>query len=260
MWTILLIIGLFLFFLSLTLKTLPNFNIKDLVVQYMLPGGGAAGMFLLTTLLLGTPLAGIFWGVLGWFLPGWIIQVIKNHKEGKLRGLARDFITSSAGLYAAGQTTPEVIQSAAKKVPYPFSEELQGMIIKRNLNATASFPRMFEDLASKYNISEFKAMAAILAASERAGGPYAASKGLKRLGQALRQRAKLLTERAKALIEVKVAAVFVIVSLVGGLMLDITVFRDYFLDSKGKLVLSLSSALIVGLIFMACKVAKSDDL
>ena len=134
------------------------------------------------------------------------------------------------------------------------------MLTKRRTSSYANFPEMFESLGEKYNLSEFKAVSAITASSERAGGPRAAAAGLKRLGQALRERDRRITERKKSLIEVQIASVVVIALLIGGLLLDITSFRDLFAESSGKMVLGVSSAITVGLIFMAKKIGQSTDL
>jgi len=260
MLKMLLLASMFLLFYSLTVGRFPDTHrIKDMVVRYVLPAGSALLFFAAVTALLRTPAAGLFWAVLGWFIPSWVIRASEEKKRSRLRNMTKDFVTSAAGLYAAGQMTPEVVKVMAERFPEPFASEFQNMVNMRNMSPYASFPRMFERLANKYGLSEFKAVSAIVAASERAGGPVAASKGLKRLGRALRQRDRLIKERAKATMEPRTAVVVAIVFLSVGFLLDATVFREMF-EGAGKLIMVASSALLVGLIFMVNKITRSEDL
>ncbi|NSW82737.1 MAG: type II secretion system F family protein [Syntrophothermus sp.] len=260
MWQIGLLLSLFALFYILTGGSLPEQEtLRECWKKYGLPMISAVAVFLLTTFITKTPLAGLAWGILGWFLPGWILKHIKQHKQEQYRSSIRDFIVSAAGLYAAGLVTPDVINTAKGRMKEPLATEYDLMLTKRNLTG-ATFPRMFEELYQKYNLSEFRAISAIIAASERAGGPQAAARGFKRLGQALRQKERLKTERTKSLMEVQIAAVVVIVLLLAGLVVDITVWRDMFATPGGRIVLGLASWLIVGLIFMAQKVGGSEDL
>lgn len=260
MLTLLLLISLFLLFFCLAAGELPDaFTIKGILLRYALPGAGAALFFLLFLALLGTPIAAVFWAVLGWFVPGWIAGAVMGRRKARLRSLAKDFVTSASGLYAVGQMNSEVVRVMAERFPEPFASEFKKMIAVWNGNSRASFPKMFKNMAEKYDLPEFKAVSTILASSEMAGGPIAASKGLKRLGRALRQRDRMLTERAKATLEPKLAAVVTILILSAGLVLDGTVFRSMF-EGIGKIVMVVSSALLVGLVFMLSKITKSEDL
>lgn len=263
MLTIFLLLTLFILSYTITGGELPEIDpgrIRNCVSRYAIPSGSAAGVFFLSSVIFGTPLAGLAWGFLGWFLPQWVRQTLRAGRQARLRALAKDFVTSSAGLFSAGQVTPEVISTTAGRFPDPLGTELKEMLARRKTNPHASFPRMFESVAERYELSEFKAMAAILAASERAGGPRAAAGGLKRLGLALRQRDRLYTERQKSLVEVKIAGIVVILLLAAGLLLDVTSFRSMFAEPSGKVVLGISSAITVGLIFMAKKISQSPDL
>lgn len=261
MYIILLLLTLFLLFYILTGGALPDLQkVKDIVVRFILPAGTAAGVFLITTLIFGTPFAGLFWAILGWLLPAWIGQAVRNKRRVRLHRLAIDFITSAAGLYAAGQVTPEVITATAKRFPEPFASEFKDMLAQREGNKAAIFPSMFRSLALKYNLPEFAAVASILSASETAGGPKSAAAGLKRLGTALRQKDRLLTERNKALIEVRIAGIFVISVLIFGLVLDVTALRSMFAGDNGKVVLGLASGIVSGLIIMYRKISQSPDL
>ncbi len=263
MLTIFLLLTLFIFFYTVTGGEMPEVNlsqVRSYVSRFAIPSGSAAGVFILSSIVFGTPLAGLAWGFLGWFLPQWIQHALQAGKQARLRAMAKDFIVSSAGLFSAGQVTPEVISTMAGRFPDPFGAELNEMLVRRKANPHAFFPKMFDSLGEKYEFSEFKATAAILAASERAGGPRAAAGGLKRFGLALRQRDRLYTERQKSLIEVKIAGIVVILLLVAGLLLDVTSFRNMFMEPSGKVVLGISSAITVGLIFMTKKISQSSDL
>jgi tight adherence protein B len=259
--TVLLLLTVFLIFYVVTGGSLPEADtFRRLLLRFGLPAASAAGCFALTAALFQSLLAGLFWGLLGWFLPNWIEGLIQTKKQARHRAQAGDFITSAAGLYSAGQVTPEVVRTTAERFSEPFGTEFREMLARRELNPNASFPGMFHSLAEKYGLSELKAVSAIISASERAGGPAAAGRGLKRLGQALRMRDRLLTERAKSLVEVKIAGYVVIALLLAGLLADATVWREYFTGGAGGVVSGLASGVIVGLIFMVRKISRSDDL
>lgn len=255
-----LVVSLFLLFYSLFIGEFPDTHkIKTRIIVYGISAINSAVFFIASTALFQTPLAAVFWAVLGWFVPIWIKKAFDDKKQTQLRIMAKDFVTSAAGLYAVGQTSGEVVRVMAERFPESFSLEFQEMIAMRNMSPHASFPRMFTEMGQKHNLSELKAVSAILAASERAGGPYAASKGLKRLGAALRQREKLLVERAKATMEPKIAAIVTVALLTTGLLLDATVLKHLF-EGAGKFVIAASSAVVVGLIFMVVKINRSEDL
>jgi len=256
----LLFLSLFMLFYSLTVGRYPEARtLKEKYLPYALSAGGALAFFIVGSILFQSPVSGFVWGVLGWFVPGWGKRAVLGKKKARLRSLARDYITSSAGLYAVGQTTPDVVRIMAARFPEPLRKEFEDMIGTLTGSPYASFPKMFENLSKKYDLKEFGAVSAILSASARAGGPAAASKGFKRLGKALRQIGKLINERVKAVMESKIAAVVTISILLAGLLLDATLFREYF-QGVGRLVMDASSILVVGLIMMAVKINRSDDL
>lgn len=256
-----LLLSLFLVFYIIIGGPLPEVDpLRRIFIRLGLPLAGAAGFFFLTALVFQSLLAGLFWGILGWFIPGWVVVLVQASKHTRYRTNARDFVTSAAGLYSAGLVTPEVIRTTAERFPEPFGMEFKEMLARREFNSGASFPIMFKSLAEKYSLSEFRAVSAIISASERAGGPSAAGKGLKRLGQALRLRDRLNTERAKTLIQVKIAGYVVIAFLIVGLLAGVTVWREYFSGDAGRTVYGLASGVIVGLIFMVKKISRSDDL
>lgn len=246
---------MFTFFYCLFNKDIPNINtsVKERILGYGFSIISTAICSLLSFTLFKTAFAVIPWAILGWVLPSWIKESIERRKNKKFKVLARNFVTTAAGMYSAGLLTHEVVRTMATKMPEPLGSEFEEMISRRNLSANASFPRMFVELGEKYQLEEFKAVSAIIAASERVGGPKSASKGLKRLGQALRQQERLASERTKATLEPKIAAIFVIGILLFGLLLDTTVLSSFF-QGAGKLVMALSSALTVGLIFMYKKI------
>lgn len=255
------LISLFMLVYAVIGGPLPDLlKFKDKFLTYGTQVTSALVFFILTSIVLGTPFAGLFWGILGWFLPVWIYKALWDMKQSKLRAQSKDFITSSAGLYAANQVTPEVIQTTAERFPEPFASEFKEMLVKRQTNQSESFPKMFRDLAEKYGLSELRAVAAILAASESAGGPRSAAAGLKRLGGALRDNERRLAERKKRLIEVKIASTVIVLILIVGLIFDITVFRGMFTENSGKIDLGLASMVIVGLIIMYKKIVQSPDL
>lgn len=261
MLTVILLISIFFVFYLVTGGTLPEVvTFRSIILRFGLPAACAAGCLTLSTALFQSPLSGFFWGFLGWFMPGWAIGMVQGQKHAQHRAKARDFVSSAAGLYAAGQVTPEVIRTTADRLPEPFRTEFKEMLARRELNPKAGLPRMFYSLGEKYRLQEFKAVSAIISASERVGGPTAAGKGLKRLGQALRLRDRLMTERAKSLIEVKIAGYVVIFLLILGLLADAVVWREYFAGGTGRVVYGLASGVIVGLIFMVRKISRSDDL
>lgn len=255
-----LLASVFLLFYSLTVGVFPDAdNVRRLVVRHGVSGMYALLAFLLASTVFQTPLAGLVWGVFGWLVPGWIGKSIEGKRRARLKNMVKDFVASAAGLYAVGQVTPEVIRTVADRFAEPLAGEFRNVLAARNLNPNVSIPRMMGDTARKYRVPELEAVAAILAASERIGGPAAASRGLKRLGQALRQRDRLQTERAKATLEPRLAAVVVISILVMGLALDVTIFSGLF-RGQGRMVLALSSALVAGLVLLANKISASDDL
>lgn len=260
-FVLLLALALFLLFYALAGGPLPaGERTRALAVRLGPPAASAGLAFLAASALFGTPLAGLSWAALGWLLPGWIRDFLAARRRARLGALARDFAAAAAGMYAAGQTTPEVVRAAADEFPEPFRTDFADMVAERERNRNFSFPRAFRELAGKYGLPEFRAVAEILEASERAGGPRAAARGLERLGRALRQRDRLLVERAKALAEVKMAGYVVVGLLLAGLAADATALRHYFSEGSGKLAAGAASAFVAGLILMLRKFSANPDL
>jgi tight adherence protein B len=236
-------------------------GIKNWLLHLGLPVISAGVAFLPGTLICRTPLAGVIWAVGGWFVPGWVSSFATERKKAVLRSSVKNFITAAAGLYAAGQVTPEVVKTAATRFPEPLAGEFQVMLGRRNTDRKASFPIMFEGLAAKYDLPEFKAIAAIIAASERAGGPRAAAEGLKQLATALRGRDRRIQERRKETLEPIIAAVVAIMLIVTGFLADVTFLGHfYFSNPSGRIVLSGTSALILIMVLVVLKAVKPTDL
>ncbi|SHE97876.1 tight adherence protein B [Desulfofundulus australicus DSM 11792] len=261
MLVLLLFAALFLLLYTLAGGPLPEISAaRNIFHRFALPVGCAAGSFVLASLVFGTPLAGLPWGVAGWFLPGGIRGFLGARRRSVWREAARNFIVSAAGMYAANRTTPEVVETAAGELPDPFSREFQQMLADRRYVSGFRFPDAFRGLAEKYGLPEFAAFAEIVEASERAGGPRAAARGLERLGVALRQRDRLLAERVKELAEPKVAGYVVVILLLAGLFFDATSLRGYYAGGAGKAALGLANAVTVGVIFMMRAFTSSRDL
>jgi tight adherence protein B len=262
---ILLALSLFLLFYFLFLKDAGagkiESGIKSWFKRFALPTVFAVAAFLLGTLVCRTPLAGVIWAVLFWFVPDWAGGFIAERRKSALRGGVKNFIAAAASLYAAGQVTPEVIRIASQRFPEPLRGDFNIMLGRRNTDSRASFPGMFEELSEKYGLPEFKALAAIVAASERAGGPRAAAEGLKQLSAALRSRDRLLHERRKETLEPVIAAGVAIILISLGFLLDVTLLsRLVFSAPGGKIALSIVSLLILIMFLAIMKGVTSQDL
>lgn len=260
MITLLLIASLFLFFYLVFGNEVPlSVNeLREKMITYGIRIASVLLFFLFGKVLFQSALSGFIWGFFGWFLPGWVEEAIIAKRKKQIRAMVKNFISIAAGMYSAGMLTPDVVRTMATRIPEPLASDFEEMIGKRNLSANASFPRMFAELADKYGVEELRAVSAIIAAADRVGGPRSASRGLKRLGQALRQQERLATERIKATSQPKIAAIVVISLLSFGLILDVTALRSYYETGIGPLLLSASSLLVIGMFFMYRKVMSTD--
>lgn len=257
MLTLLLFLSLFLLFYFLTGGEAPEKeSFRKIARNRLLPGASAAVFFLLGSVMCRTSLGGIPWAVLGWYLPGWVIGFAEERRRARLREMAKSFVVSAAGMFAAGQTTAEVVKVMAERMPEPFAAEFRDMLGQREM-VDKPYSKSFGDLGKKYGLPEFEAVGAVLAAADRAGGPATAAKGLRRLGAALQQRDRLLAERRKETFEPKVAAGVVIVMLLLGFLADVLLWSQYF-EGGGRLVLAVASAIIVGMVFLAVKAGSPD--
>ncbi|WP_449241487.1 type II secretion system F family protein [Desulfoscipio gibsoniae] len=256
----LLLASLFLLFYSIKVGEFPEVNtIKGFIINMGLPFTSAAIVFFITTLLFMSPFSGALFAVLGWQLPGWTREHFKNQKLKVYKEHTKNFITSAGGLYGAGLVTSEVIRTLAPRFPEPFASEFQSMIARRDLDPQASIPKMLNEIADRYNLSELRAQAAVIASADNAGGPPAAARGSKRLGRALRLRDELIQQRKEATYEPQIASVIVLCILGAGLVLDATIWRDYFKDG-GQMALAFSSLLFVVITLMARRAVKVDDI
>lgn len=235
-------------------------SVGEWIKHLSLPVISAGVAFLAGSLVCRTPLGGIIWGVGAWFVPGSVATWLSERKKASLRNHAKSFIATASGLYAAGQVTPEVIKTSSARFPEPLAGEFHVMQARRNTDSKASFPVMFERLAAKYDLPEFKAVASIVAASERAGGPRAAAEGLKQLSLALRSRDRRIKERRKETMEPLIAAGFAIVIIIAGFVADVTVLSHYYDSAAGKILLSAMSALIVVMVAVVLKAVDLRDL
>lgn len=259
MLTILLVASLFVFFYLVFGNEIPV-SLEELRENGVVYGTRIASVvlfFFLGKILFMSTLSGIVWAFFGWFLPGWINEAIAARKRKKIRTLVKDFINTAAGMYATGMTTAEIVRTMAARIEEPLASDFEQMIANYNSSLRKSFPVMFAELADKYNVEELRAVSAIIAAAERVGGPRAVSRGLKRLGRAVRQQDRLHTERIKATSEPKIAAYVVIGILTIGLFLDVTVLRGYYETGAGPLLLSVASMLVIGMLFMYRKIMSS---
>jgi tight adherence protein B len=260
---ILLFLCLFLLFCFLFLVDVEQdaTGIKGWFRRLTLPTASAGAAFLLGLSICRTPLAGVIWAVGGWLVPGWAINFAAERKKAVIRGDTKNFITAAAGLYAAGQVTPEVIRTAMSRFPEPLLGEFQVMLGRHNTDRKASFPSMFDSLAAKYELPEFKALAAIVAASERAGGPKAAAEGLKQLAVALRARDRRQQERRRSTLEPLIAAGVVILLTSLGFLIDVTLLAHYYFSHPaGRIVLSGASLLILAMVLLVLHAVNPKDL
>ncbi len=76
---VLLILSFFLLIYAVVGGPLPDlYNIKEKILRYSTQVVSVLVLFILTSMICGTPFAGIFWGILGWFLPIWIENAIRD--------------------------------------------------------------------------------------------------------------------------------------------------------------------------------------
>lgn len=258
---IFLAVSIFLFFYFVLGGSVPDVEvktIKEMLLHYGVSLLVASIFFLITSKLFLTPLAGLAWAVLGWFVPIWIKNEIARQKKMKARKIAKDFCKTAASLYQANQTTYEVVKTFASRAPEPFGSEFQNMLNQRQFNEYFSFSKEFKKLGEKYNLPEFEAASAVLEA-ERNAGYKAAARGFQRLGRALDQNDKLALEREKSTYEPKLAAYIVIILLMAGVLADATVWRDLYSSGGGRVAMALASILIVAMVLVVNKITAPQD-
>lgn len=219
----------------------------------------AAALFFLGSWVYLSPVAGAVMGVFGYKLCKSVVCWRKERWASLVRKQARDFVTAAAGMYASGKNDRGVIEDAAKNLPDPLGGMLDDVLSAYDFNGTP-FPDSFRVLAEKTGVDEFGAVASIMEFGKQ-GGPRATGRGLLRLSNALRRRDKLLTERAKAVAESSAVAWVVIGILFAASLVDAVKFREYFASSLiGRLDLAVGLGVLVGLYFLAQKLAQDRDL
>lgn len=239
---------------NLSLEKTKIENLKELALTYGLQLSFAVIFFLFGKIVFKTILAGVVWAFLGWNIPEWVQSHITRKREQQIRKSVNNFITTAAGMYSANMLTPEVIRVMAERIPEPLASDFEEMIRRRNVSSRVSFPQMFNELAEKYNNEELRAVSAIIEAADNIGGPKSASKGLKRLGIAIRLQDKLETERKEATSEPRISALIVISILGFGLFADVTFLKEFYVDTFGDFALAATSAVFIGMIVMYRKI------
>ena len=214
--------------------------------------------FLLGKIIFMSTLNGLIFAPLGWCLPEWIAAHKKKQQKRKFRELAMNFITGAAGSYGSGQATIRVIEHTAVRMPEPFATEFKDILGNVRLNKYTTVPDEIRDLGQKHDLKEFNAVAGIIEASERAGGPAGAARGLRQLIKTLKDLARQSAERQKSNMEPMAACWIAMGGLAIGLILDVTVFRDIFKDAK--LILSVGCLVFVALVFAGVNMSTNRDL
>ncbi|MCF8010906.1 MAG: hypothetical protein K9L17_08345 [Clostridiales bacterium] len=257
---ILLFITLFVLF-YLLFGPIPKLDkSKDLIKKYGYSLIGIGVFFIFGKTVFMTALAGMFWAALGWFLPLWIIDWKKSCKRKNLKDMTKSFAVSASSLYSSGNTTPEVLQSCSEQFPEPLSSEFQNMLGMRNLYDKATYPKMFRGIAQRYDLTEFNAIGEITEAGEKSGGPKMIARSLRILNRGLRKRSQLIKERKKSNQEALLTSILAILILSLGLLIDVTVAREYFTNSTGKLILALSSGVVIGMVVTTVKAMSTKDI
>lgn len=246
-----LFLAFFALFLGLLWGELPELgDLRGWLRVIGLPLGLASAGFMVGTLVFLSPLAGVFFGVLTWrvtvFLTGRRL-LGQRTLAGKQ---ARDLVSVAAGMFAAGKTAAEVLEEAADQIKEPLGSDLL-VCLARTRGAREPLPKLLEELAICWDLSELRAMADIVRFGSDTGGRRAISRGLTRLGDALRRRDQLLAERARAMAEPALAAWLAVVVLSLGLMIDAVFYRSLFAGSLvGRVDLALGLGVVVGLVLI----------
>ncbi|MBM7854952.1 tight adherence protein B [Desulfohalotomaculum tongense] len=259
MLKLLLFLSLFAFLYSIFVGEYPDIGrAKNFLRKYILPLISAVVFFIIGKVIFISALSGLVLALPGWFIPGWITEWREKKEREKPRKLVKDFITGAAGLYGAGQLTSEVIRHSAERMPEPFASDFQEMLGRHNLDRTATFPLMLRQMGDKYKLKELYAVAAIIEASDRVGGPPAAARGLKKLNYAIQKKDKQLAERMKANIEPVLACKIAIFILGAGLILDATVLRDMY--KEAPIMMAMGLFIVIGMLFAMKKLSSNADL
>jgi len=200
-----------------------------------------------------SPLAGIFLAILAWRVTRFITADAHGRRRSLVGKQVRDLVAAAAGMFGAGKTAAEVLEAAAGHIGDPLAADL-AVCVARSRGAREPLPRLLLDLAACWDLPELRAMADIARFGEDTGGRRAVSRGLVRLGDALRRRDRLLAERAKGVAEPALAAWVALAILSGGVVTDATALRSLFAVSlAGRVDLALGLGVIVTLVFMVLR-------
>ncbi|MDA8337161.1 MAG: hypothetical protein M0Z41_19600 [Peptococcaceae bacterium] len=224
---------------------------------------GAAGLplvsstagFMLGTVVFLSPLAGIPVGALAWRVTVFLAAARRARLRRLAAKQARDFVGAAAGMFAAGKTAAEVLEEAAGQIGEPLGSDLL-VCLARTRGAREPLPKLLEELAACWDLSELRGMADIVRFGSDTGGRRAIGRGLVRLGDALRRRDHLLAERARGVAEPALAAWLAVAIGGAGLMVDATAVRGVFAASlAGRVDLALGVGVTVGLVFIVLRLS-----
>jgi len=252
--TVVLFFALFLLSFTLITGELPELSgRRDWLKAAGTPVALALAGFVAGTMAFLSPLAGIFLAVLAWRVTVFLLAAAHARQRSLVARQVRDLVTAAAGMFGAGKTAAEVLETAAGHIADPLGADL-AVCLARSRGAREPLPRLLFDLATCWDRPELRAMADIVRFGEDTGGRRAVSRGLFRLGEALRRRDRLLAERAKGVAEPALAAWLALAILSGGLITDATVVRPLFAASvAGRVDLALGLGVIVVLVFVVLR-------
>lgn len=253
-------ISLFLLFYSLFVGRFPD---KEEFRKRWLRSGYsiimAVVLFAAGYILYFSVLAGFFFGVFGWCLPGIYMESKERKKREKMREITMDFILVASSMYGANETTPGVIEVCAQRLQEPLSSEFQDIIGKSKFGSNEkTIPELILDVAEKHRLPELKAAAQIIKRSATGGGARAASEGLMNLAEAIGRVNDQRKDRLKDTYESLTSAKVVLYGLLFGLLLNATVFRS--INQQAPLVIGISCGLVLGFYFLIRRIGSSEDL
>lgn len=255
----LLVVALFSVFYLLFGGEYPEIrSVKAFILRIGLPFAFALTILIVTTPILMSPVSGMLLAILGWQIPGWIQEMVSFKRLKKNRDLAQNLATTAANLYGGGMVNEEVFNHLSERFPEPFKTEFKQMVTRRQLDSSTSFAEMLEEMADKYELPELRAKGKILSAS-KSGGSKSTAKGMKRLARALRLRNELISERIEATREPKIAVYIVLGIIGGGILLDVTYFREYF-SQGGQMALAFSCLIFVVVAFVGFRSLRMNDI
>lgn len=256
--TYVLFVSIAVLFLAIFIGEIPDLNdAKDWFMDLGLPVTVAFGCFILGSYVLLSPLGGIFAGIFGWMMTKHILSASEHKQRLMIERYAMDFVTSSAGMFASGKTIGDVLREVGNQLPEPLSRDFQ--VLADRYDRSSSFETVlsgFRDMSNRYGVDEFNAVSKILGAGLDVGGRESMSRGLFRLGDALRRRQKMISERAKSISELTIV-LWLSIGLLGLVtLMDVTVARSVFETGFGRIDLGLGSGIMVLLLYMTLRLLK----